>query len=457
MSPEQAATAQPSASARIEEIADSLALHPLFAQLDRDALLRIAASCKMVRNTAGTILMRQGGVGRFACMVLEGEVDIFVEIAPGPIHMATIGRDHIVGELGLLTGTPRTATAVARSDVVSIRIEHETLLSLMAEYPPIAMTILRELGDRLQHMNPALASLTYAATALGRGEYDPAMLDELTGQPGVFAGFARAFADMAAELRAKQQRHEEMIAAAAIQQSILPAPLPRTGPSAAVDLHAEMHAAREIGGDFYDYFMLDDEHLALTIADVAGKGIPAALFMAVSRTIMRSVSGIADMTARIAEANRLLSAENAASMFVTMFHGVLDLTTGTLLYCNAGHNPPYLLRAGGGFDSLKTTGIAFGLDAELSYRIGQSMLRPGDALFLFTDGITEALNPAGEEFGTDRLEAALEAGRGRGATDLIAGILAETKTFAAGAEQSDDITCLALRFRPENRRSASRN
>src|SRR5260221_5927496 len=157
MSPEQAATAQPSASAGIEEIADSLALHPLFAQLDRGALLRIAASCKIVRDTAGTILMRQGGVGRFACMVLEGEVDIFVEIAPGPIHMATIGRDHIVGELGLLTGTPRTATAVARSDVVSIRIEHETLLSLMAEYPPIAMTILRKLGDRLQHMNPARA------------------------------------------------------------------------------------------------------------------------------------------------------------------------------------------------------------------------------------------------------------------------------------------------------------
>jgi sigma-B regulation protein RsbU (phosphoserine phosphatase) len=209
-----------------------------------------------------------------------------------------------------------------------------------------------------------------------------------------------------------------------------------------------MHPAREIGGDFYDYFPLGDERLAVTIADVSGKGIPAALFMAVSRTILRSVSGIDDMAARMAEANRLLSADNTASMFVTMFHGVIDLGTGALRYCNAGHNPPYLLRAGGGRETLKPTGIAFGLDADMPYRIDEAVLRPGDALFLFTDGITECFDSKGEEFGTARLEAALEAGRGRGAAELIAGIVAATNTFADGAEQSDDITCLALLFQP---------
>jgi sigma-B regulation protein RsbU (phosphoserine phosphatase) len=209
-----------------------------------------------------------------------------------------------------------------------------------------------------------------------------------------------------------------------------------------------MHPAREIGGDFYDYFMLDDERLALTIADVVGKGIPAALFMAVSRTILRSVDGITDMTARIAEANRLLSAENAASMFVTMFHGVLDLGTGVLRYCNAGHNPPYVLREGRGFEILQPTGIAFGLDVDISYRIDETVLRPGDALFLFTDGITEALDPEGNEFGTGRLEKALEAASGHSAAELVARIIADTTAFAAGAEQSDDITCLALVFRP---------
>jgi len=135
-------------------------------------------------------------------------------------------------------------------------------------------------------------------------------------------------------------------------------------------------------------------------------------------------------------------------MFVTMFHGVVDLTTGVFRYCNAGHNPPYLLRADGGRETLKPTGIAFGLDADMPYRIDETVLRPGDALFLFTDGITEAFDPDYEEFGTARLEAALDAGRGRTAADLVGGIVAATVEFARGAEQSDDITCLALRFRP---------
>src|SRR5665213_2477835 len=119
-------------------------------------------------------------------------------------------------------------------------------------------------------MNHSLAYLTYAATALKHDEYDPVMLDELTNQPGALAAFARVFADMAAEIRDKQSRRQEMQAAAAIQNSILPAPLARAGATEAVDLHAEMHPAREIGGDFYDFFLIDETHLAVTLADVSG-------------------------------------------------------------------------------------------------------------------------------------------------------------------------------------------
>jgi len=159
------------------------------------------------------------------------------------------------------------------------------------------------------------------------------------------------------------------------------------------------------------------------------------------------------MAADIEAANRLLSAENAASMFVTVFHGVIDLKTGALRYCNAGHNPPYLLRAphngqSGGRETLKATGLPFGVDAALPYRIAETQLRPGDTLFMFSDGITEAFDPAGEEFGSARLEAALEAARGQGAASLVENVLAATKNFAAGAEQSDDITLLALVYRP---------
>ena len=161
---------------------------------------------------------------------------------------------------------------------------------------------------------------------------------------------------------------------------------------------------------------------------------------------MRNI-GTADMATRMVDANRLLAAENAACMFVTMFHGVLDLASGVLRYCNAGHNPPYLLRAAGGRETLKATGIPFGIDADLPYRVAETVLAPGDALFLFSDGITEAFDPAGDIFGEARLEAALENSRGRSATTLVADILAATAEFAAGGEQSDDITCLALVYR----------
>ncbi len=434
-------------AAPVEEIAQILAAHPIFARFDRASLLAVAGQCGFATYPAGATIMREGAPGNFACVILEGEADVFVALPAGQILMATIGRHRIIGELGVFTDMPRTATVVARSYLVAVRIEQGSLMRLSAEYPSIGVAIIRELGGRLASMNRSLACLTYAAEALGRGEYDAAMLDELANQPGDLANFARAFDGMAAEIRAKQHRREEMRAAAEIQQSILPAPWLRAGPAARVDLYAEMHPAREIGGDFYDYFLIDANRLAVTVADVSGKGIPAALFMAVSRTVMRGLASAGDMEDGMAEVNRLLAAQNTACMFVTVFHGVLDLSSGVLRYCNAGHNPPYLLRAEGGRDTLGATGIPFGIDTEMPYRIDETVLRPGDALFLFSDGITEAFDTASEEFGSARLEAALEAGRGGSAAELVGGVLGATAAFAAGADQSDDITCLALVLR----------
>jgi len=133
---------------------------------------------------------------------------------------------------------------------------------------------------------------------------------------------------------------------------------------------------------------------------------------------------------------------------VTAFHGVLDLTTGVLRYCNAGHNPPYLLRADGRRVTLGGTGIPFGIDPETPIAIDETTLAPGDALFVFSDGITEAFDSAGRQFGTARLEAALEDARGASAGALVGDVLGATSAFAAGTDQSDDITCLALVFQP---------
>ncbi len=440
-----AADAEPAAfSAPPEEIAQILAPHPIFARFDRLSLIAVAAQCTFATYLAGATVMREGEPGTFACVILEGEADVFVELPAGPVLMATIGRNRIVGELGVFTDMPRTATVIARTFLVAVRIEQKSLTRLSGLYPSIGLAIVRELGGRLALMNRSLALLTYAAEALGRDEYDAAMLEELSNQPGEVATFAQVFAGMADEIRAKQHRREEMQAAAEIQQSILPPPLPHEGHAGRVDLYAEMRPAREIGGDFYDYFLIDENRLAITVADVSGKGIPASLFMAVSRTVMRSITSAGDMALGMAEANQLLATQNTACMFVTMFHGVLDLASGVLRYCNAGHNPPYLVRVQGGHERLGLTGVPFGIEPETPYRIDEVALLPGDALFLYSDGITEAFDAAGEEFGTTRLEAALEAGRGAGAADLVAGVLAATAAFAAGADQSDDITCLAL-------------
>lgn len=424
-----------------------LALHPIFARFDTRALHTVAARCRSVAFATGEKIMQQGEHGDFALVILDGEVDVFVEIPAGLIHMATLGRDRIVGELGGVADVPRTATIMARTDVAALRVDRDNLMSLVAELPSIAIEIIGELGQRLHSTNQSLAFLTYAANALARGEYDAAMLAELTRQSGALATFARAFSDMAAEIQAKQTRREEMEAAAAIQQSILPGPLPLGAAEPRIDLHADMHPAREIGGDFYDYFMLDERRLVVTIADVSGKGIPAALFMAVSRTVMRNAPAETDMAQRMRDANRLLATGNTACMFVTMFSGVVDLETGRLRYCNAGHNSPYLLRSGGGRDLLKPTGIPFGIDPDRSYEIAETALASGDTLFMFTDGITEAFNPAGEILGEVRLEEVLDGAGGIGAAELVQKVIAATAAFADGAEQSDDITCLALVYR----------
>jgi phosphoserine phosphatase RsbU/P len=433
----------------VEDIAKILGALPLFVRLDPASLAAIAEHSGIAQYHPGDTIMQQGRMSTFADVILDGEVEVLVDTPAGQVRVATVGPHQIIGEVGAIAAMPRTATVVARTELTVLRIRRGSLINLTGRHPAIAAAIVGELGRRLYGMNRALAYLTYAANALARDEYDPAILAELTQQPGELAEFARVFAGMAAEIEGKKRRRDEMQAAAEIQQSILPRPLAREGLLAAVDLHAEMHPAREIGGDFYDFFPAGDDGLAVTVADVSGKGIPAALFMAVSRTVLRSIEdGGVDMVARIERANRLLSAENAVAMFVTAFHGVLDLQSGVLRYCNAGHNPPYVLRADGGHERLPATGVPLGVDGDLPYRVAETQLHSGDALFLYSDGITEAFNPHGDEFGTARLEVALTEMRGCSAAALVGNVLSATTAFAAGAEQSDDITALALVYRP---------
>ena len=236
----------------------------------------------------------------------------------------------------------------------------------------------------------------------------------------------------------------ELSIATQIQQSVLPAQLPQ---GANFHLHASMEAARSVGGDFYDTIPLDDGRMGLAIADVSDKGVPAALFMMASYTMLRAMAKLNDAGRTMQEVNDQLTDTNVAGMFVTMFYAVFDPAAGSLTYANGGHNPPVLLHADGTTEELPLTGgVALGVMSGLDYNVRSVDLAPGDTVFLYTDGIPEAINGEDEEYGMERMCATLTAAKDRNAQDLADSVLADLQAFVGDTPQFDDITCLALRF-----------
>ncbi|MCF0245081.1 MAG: SpoIIE family protein phosphatase [Bacteroidaceae bacterium] len=239
----------------------------------------------------------------------------------------------------------------------------------------------------------------------------------------------------------------ELSAATEIQQAILPQkfpPYPELKDK--IDIYAMMHPAKDVGGDFYDFFKIDDERIGFVMADVAGKGLPAALYMAVSRTLLHSIGmtgcSIEDCIERT---NQLLCSENDKMMFVTLFYGVVNLTTGEIKYINAGHNPPYILRKDNTLECLPTTSnVVVGYMENISYKSEIVKLQPGETMFLFTDGVTEAFNNDKEAYGEERLENTLKGLCGSSCKDIIENVNENLNYFVEDATQSDDITMMAI-------------
>ncbi len=242
--------------------------------------------------------------------------------------------------------------------------------------------------------------------------------------------------------------HKELEVASQIQRAIVPSRFPPFPERSEFAIHANMTPAKAVGGDFFDFFLIDADRLGFVIGDVSGKGVPSALFMAVCRTLIKSTAraGISPEIC-LGQVNRVLASEGVASMYVTVFYGVLDTRNGHVTYCNAGHNPPYVLRADGSVEPLaQTGGMVVGLFEDASYEAGHIALGPGDGLFTYTDGVTEATDRAGEEFTTSRLAPCLAQCHGRDLDDVIRTVGAEVAAFAGDAPQGDDITMLALRY-----------
>jgi serine phosphatase RsbU (regulator of sigma subunit) len=265
---------------------------------------------------------------------------------------------------------------------------------------------------------------------------------------GTTIGYRLVVADriMAAQLAQQRAREAEMASAAAIQRAMLPSMQQSDAAEGQLDIHAHMVPAREVGGDLYDIVKLDANRVVITIGDVCGKGVPASLFMAITQTVMRLVVRPSqDLQAEVSAANNLLVANNQESMFTTLFCGVLDASSGTMSYCNCGHNPPLILRRGEStFEPLRNCGPPLGIMDDFSYVPRSIALAPGDMLLLYTDGVTEAENPQSAQFGMTRLEQTILETRGQPARAVVEHVIKRVTEFANGAPQSDDITCVAV-------------
>lgn len=302
-----------------------------------------------------------------------------------------------------------------------------------------------------------LRRLTAATAMISGGNFDAQLPEDRSGDE--VGELGRAFATMNESLRehirqltlataSRERMDSELRIARDIQMAILPKSLPPSPDTKAFDFFALIEPAREVGGDFYDFFLIDDTHLCLVMADVSGKGIPASLFMAVTKTLIKATAGTghapADILTRV---NSEIARDNDQSMFVTVFFAVLDLQTGGMVFTNAGHNPPLLIRSNGTIAPIGGSGqLVLGAMEDTVYRDDSSALAPGDRLFLYTDGVTEAMSPGDEMYGNERLERALAQLRDGTLREMAHGVVDGIRAFAGTTPQSDDITIMAFEY-----------
>ena len=309
--------------------------------------------------------------------------------------------------------------------------------------------------DQIPKVDPNIRSVIISAygdmknirTAMNRGAFDfvtkPVDFEDLQ------VTIDRTLRHMAEWREALQFRDKlvslqnELDVARGMQQSILPTQFPSSNGYA---VHGKMQAAREVGGDFFDVLSLSDGRIGLAVADVSGKGVPAALFMMSSRTLLKgSAIGVGPPGDVLKEVNDLLLEDNREGMFVTVLYAIYDPATRELSYANGGHNSPLIIHADGSSTLLPLTGgIALGIVPDLGYKQETVTLSPGDTVLFYTDGVTEAMNDAEEEFGLDTLREQLHANPPKDPEKATEVVFEAVNAFAGDTPQSDDITCLVL-------------
>ena len=386
--------------------------------------------------TQGTVVRTSGLNGQAAHITSlipvkdsEGEVQAILCVER-PMEALTLGRQEYLGNVLLATLVLMIASCVC----LAVYIKHQ-FAKPIEQISKEASRFAKEpsLSDSATLENISeISEVRALAESIGKMENDTIRyLQELT----------QATAE-------RERMAVELSLAATIQSNILPSTFPPYPNRRDFDIYASMDAAKEVGGDFYDFYLLDEDRFAFLVADVSGKGIPAALFMMRAKMTIKSLaeSG-ADVHVILSKANEKLCEENEAGMFVTAWLGIVDMKTGMLSYANAGHNPPLLKHRQGTFEYLKTRPnfVLAGMEG-VSYGKNEIQLLPGDELFLYTDGVTEATDEHQALFGETRLAEALNGAPEETVEGRCKSVKTAIDEFVGDAEQFDDITMLAVRF-----------
>ena len=357
------------------------------------------------------ILLKPGDSNDAVRVVLHGQLKVYLD-QPGSGDFIDVGIGACVGEMSVIDNRPASAYVVAEPGTKLLVIDADSFLNNILAIPRASRNLMSTLSGRMRRS------------------------DELT-------------IKRMRKVLELEHAQRELQYARTIQKSLLPGE-PLFAGDRRLDCVGRMCTAREVGGDFYDIFFLDRSHVFFVIADVCGKGLPAALFMVRAIAILRAQSGFerqsANYTSRlIAKLNDQLYEHNDAQQFLTAYCGILDLDTLTIRYINAGHNAPAIAIGDGAFEYRGEPINPFvGMVEGISYRTGEMQLTPGSVLLLYTDGVTEAEDTQRDMLGDDRLLARLNAAPSRTARELVDAVFDEVTDFASGAQQSDDITVLAI-------------
>jgi len=318
---------------------------------------------------------------------------------------------------------------------------------------PISLILGFGIGRR---MAASIVKLTNGAERIAEGDLDSKV--EVTTRDEVKI-LANTFNKMTEDLKqyikdlqettaAKERIEADLRIAHDIQVGVLPGVFPPFPDRKEFDIFASMEPAKEVGGDLYDFYFINEKKLFFIIGDVSGKGVPAALFMMITKALLKS-EAMRDLSPPeiLYRANNIICPDNDTSMFVTIFCAILDTETGELEFGNAGHNPPLIYRGGQGYEYIDMKGsLVLGPFPDIEFTGGKLKLNPGDIIFLYTDGVTEAINPQDDLFSDERLQESLSNLQGKGVTETLQGVREEVQKFVQGAPQSDDITMLAVKF-----------